>query len=65
MVVNEKLMTAFACPLHLKLDLEFCEMGHFILAALLSVLGITVLVAQDQNANSSLCFPIYVGVRKA
>ncbi len=34
-------------------------------AALLSVLGITVLVAQDQNANSDLSFPIDDGVRKA
>ena len=34
-------------------------------AALLSVLGITVLVAQDQNANSGLSFPIDDGVGKA
>lgn len=33
--------------------------------ALLSVLGITVLVAQDQNANSGLSFPVDDGVRKA
>ena len=63
-MVNEKAMTAFACPLHPKLDLAFYEMGQLILAALLSVLGITVLMAQDQNSNSSLRFPINDGVRK-
>ena len=41
----KKLKPAFACPLHLKLDLAFCEMGYLILATLLSVLGIAVLVA--------------------
>jgi len=34
-------------------------------AELLSVLGITVLVAQDQNANSGLSFPVDDGVWKA
>ena len=59
-MVNAKVMTAFACPLHLKLDPAFCEIEHLILAALLSLRRITVLVAQDQDANSSLRIPIYV-----